>query len=157
MRITQWGEYGVHCLMFIGEQQKNGAIAVNAADIAAAHEIALDYAQQILQRLRKAGLIVSMRGPSGGYKLGRTADQITLKDILTASEGDTFEVICETKPIHPEKCSSDGACSLRSVWFELKDHVNTFLTSKTLESLIQAKPNLGSNTVQINKTLTSQV
>lgn len=139
MRITQWGEYGVHCCIFIAEKQLTGASAVNAAEIADSQGIQLDYAQQILQRLRKNNIIESVRGPSGGYKLTKPSNQITLKDILTAAEGETFEVICEAKPIHGERCAQDHACGLRSVWHEFKQHVDSFLTQKTLENIVKAQ------------------
>lgn len=136
MRITQWGEYGLLCSMYIAEQTKKGNDTVGAAEIADSLSIALQYTQQILQRLRKGDIIDSVRGPHGGYKLTRPSTDISVANILTAAEGDTFEVICETKPIDSERCGSDTPCSLRNLWVDLKDHINEFLTAKTLEELI---------------------
>lgn len=136
MHITQWGEYGVHCASFIALQQKSGAEAVRAAEIAEAQHIPLDYTQQILQRLRKNSIIKSVRGPHGGYLLSRPAAEITLRDILIAAEGDTFEVICEHKPLSQERCAPTGQCNLRPIWFGLREHVDSFLRRFTLEDLI---------------------
>lgn len=136
MRITQWGEYGVHCSTYLGRRHREGAASVPAAEIAAAQNIPLDYAQQILQRLRKGAIVESVRGPLGGYKLARPPSAITLHDILVAAEGDTFEVICDSKPIDHERCSGGAPCNLRPIWFALKEHMNSFLIGITLESLM---------------------
>lgn len=136
MHITQWGEYGVHCATFIASRQRAGAEAVPATEIAEAQNIPVDYTQQILQRLRKNSIVKSLRGPQGGYLLNRPANEITLRDILVASEGDTFEVICETKPLNEERCSPDGQCSLRPLWHGLRKHVDEFLEKYTLEDLM---------------------
>ena len=119
-------------------------LAVGAAEIAEAQSIPLQYTQQILHRLRKGGVIKSIRGPHGGFCLARPAGNINLKEILHAAEGDTFEVICETDPVrpnaeHPHRCSSDYNCSLRHVWYNLKTAVNQFLEAYTLERLLQAE------------------
>ena len=136
MRITQWGEYGIHCAVFIARKETAGATAVPAADIAADQKIALDYTQQILQRLRKNNIVKSIRGPQGGYKLSRPAKDISLKDILVASEGDTFEVICDSKPIHKDCCAPGAQCNLRAVWRALKEHVDVFLTKYSLDDIV---------------------
>lgn len=156
MRITQWGEYGIHCAVYVAQRMKEGVAAVNAADIAGAQGIAIDYAQQILQRLRKAGIIESVRGPTGGYKLTKSPSDISLKDVLIASEADTFDIICDTKPIGHERCGSDKACALKPVWHSLKQHIDSFLSEHSLQGLLDsAKPGLCTapeTTVQINGT-----
>ncbi|MFN8388708.1 MAG: Rrf2 family transcriptional regulator [Bdellovibrionota bacterium] len=135
MRITQWGEYGVLFSAYIARCAANGAKMVGAAEIASAQGVDLQYAQQILQRLRRGGIIDSVRGPAGGYHLCRNANELTLLDILVAAEGDTFEVICDTKPIGAERCMPGNECGLRTIWFDLRDHVNSFLMRYTLEDL----------------------
>lgn len=137
MRITQWGEYAVHCLVFVAESHRAGRSTVNAAEIAGSQGIDQLYAQQILQRLRKRGLIESVRGKQGGYRLKLGEDEITLYDILTAAEGETFTVICETKPLSPNRCATDSPCSLRPIWRDLRDHLNEFLTRHTLRDLVE--------------------
>ncbi len=142
MRITQWGEYGIHCASFIASKENAGALAVPAAEIAADQKIALDYTQQILQRLRKNNIVKSIRGPQGGYKLARPAKEISLKDILVAAEGATFEIICDSKPINKDCCAPGSPCNLRAVWRALKDHVDVFLTKYTLDDIVHSKTGL---------------
>lgn len=136
MKITQWGEYGLLCSMHIARSEQSGERTVGAAEIAEHQGIALQYAQQILQRLRKGGVIESVRGPHGGYKLARPAAEITLGEILLAAEGSTFEVICDTKPIDPnQRCRPEHACGLRTLWHELAEHVDGFLHGRNLADL----------------------
>lgn len=151
MRITQWGELGALSCIFLAQQHSQANETVRAQSIAEAHGIDLLYTQQILQRLRKGDVITSVRGSTGGYKLSRAPSQITLRQILSASEGDTFEVICETKPINSEKCRSDSFCSLKPIWFKLRDHIDTFLDSITLEQLQSSVPQDLDLPIQIGK------
>ena len=137
MRITQWGEYGVLISVFIAKKgQEGGSPVVGAAEIANAQEIALQYAQQILLRLRDGGVVESIRGPHGGYRLARHASEISLRDILLAAEGNTFEVICETKPLGQRRCLSGCCCFLTGVWKGLREHVDSYLASCSLERLV---------------------
>jgi Rrf2 family transcriptional regulator, cysteine metabolism repressor len=135
MRITQWGEFGVHFTVYIAKQHARGQRSVNAAEIAEAQDVDPLYAQQILQRLRKSKVVESIRGPQGGYRLCKPPAELTLYDILLASEGDTLTVLCDARPLDPARCAVDRACGLRSVWYELRDHVDSYLKSITLEQL----------------------
>ena len=135
MRITQWGEYGIHFSAFLARREREGASTTGAAEIAKSQGIELQYAQQILQRLRRGGIVDSVRGPSGGYHLCRPANTITLGDVLVATEGETFEVICDAKPLSGDRCDPESPCGLRSLWHELKDHVDEFLKRYTVEEL----------------------
>lgn len=137
MRITQWGEYGVHCSVFIARRQGEGAQSISAHEIAEEYGIATDYAQQILQRLRKGGIVKSVRGPNGGYQLAKPSGDITLGDILVASEGEVFQSLCSTKPIDSDRCDSGRSCGLRDLWGELSEHLDVFLRAHRLSDLAQ--------------------
>ncbi len=136
MRITKWGEYGILCCLHLAKRADSGPIG--AVDIANSSKISLEYTHQILQRLRKGGVITSARGPHGGYLLAETPDKITLKQILQSTEGDTFEVICEHDPIDIEgRCQAGSSCALRGVWMDLKTSIDAVLQSKTLAQLVK--------------------
>lgn len=137
MRITRWGEYGVHCSVFIALAEEQSGKAVGAPEIAKAQGVALHYVQQVLQRLKKGGIVKSSRGPHGGYHLSRPAREITLRDVLVAVEGNTFELICNTNPLNPSRCRDDVACNLRGIWREFRDHVDNFFTNLTLHEMVQ--------------------
>ncbi len=134
MRVTRWGEFGILCSLYLARKGENEA--VGAAEIAEKQSIPIQYTQQILQRLRKGGIIKSVRGPKGGYALVRSPIETTLKDILYAAEGETFEVICESDPVYTEKCEG-RVCGLRSVWTELRTVVDDFLSKRSLAWLIE--------------------
>ena len=105
MRITQWGEYGVHFAVFLARRSSEGVPIVGAAEIAESQGVELQYAQQILQRLRKGEIIESVRGPQGGYRLKRSADTISLLDILIATEGESLQIFCDARPLDADTCT----------------------------------------------------
>lgn len=138
MRITQWGELGIQFSSYICQRESAGENTVAASEIAQALDLDIQYVHQILHKLRKGGILESVRGPSGGFRLAKSAEQISLLDLLIAAEGETFEVICETKPLHANcgKLTEQGQnCSLMNIWYDLKKHVDSFLSSYSLKDL----------------------
>lgn len=135
MHITQWGEYGVLITLLLARSGLGKSMS--AAEIALSQGIALDYVHQILQRLRTGGFIESVRGPSGGYRMVKQSHEVTLYDVIVASEGGTFDIICETKPLNESRCSPNATCVLRPVWKELQNEINKFLRSYTIGDLMK--------------------
>jgi Rrf2 family iron-sulfur cluster assembly transcriptional regulator len=139
MRVTKWGEYGILCCLFLAHKFEDES-PVGAAEIAEVQDIPIQYTQQILQRLRKGEIIKSIRGPHGGYKLERAPQDISLKDVFTAAEGDTFELICDSNPVYKENCgvnTNSPCCGLRTVWTGLKTVIDDYLGSKTLADVLE--------------------
>ena len=134
MRITRWGEYGILCCLYLA--QRGSEQPVGAAEIAKTQSIPIKYAQQILHRLRKGGVIKSVRGPHGGFLLSKQAAQISLKDILYAAEGNTFQVICDEDPLSHHLCQSKENCGLHDVWCHLKESIDEVLSQRSLASLM---------------------
>jgi Rrf2 family protein len=139
MRVTKWGECGILCAVYLAERYGQGS--VGALEISESQSLDIQYTQQILQRLRKGGVIDSERGPRGGYRLARLPEQITLKDILYATEGDTFQIICDYAPIHPDAedgahCATKESCGLHGVWQDLRSAIDKLLEQKTLKDLV---------------------
>jgi len=139
MRVTKWGECGILCALYLA--QRYDLPTVGAADIAEGQGLDLQYTQQILQRLRKGNVIESVRGPKGGYRLVRAPEHTTLKDILYAAEGETFQIICDYAPIHPNtttpnQCATKQTCSLHGVWQELRTAIDALLEQRTLADLV---------------------
>ena len=135
MRVTHWGEYGIHCAVFLAKKHDEGRGAVGATEIAEAQGIDTQYAQQVLQRLRKGSIIESIRGPKGGYRLARAAEDINIREVLIAAEGHTFEIICDNKPLDERRCDDHSPCYLRGFWYDLREQVDEFLSAHTLSSL----------------------
>ena len=125
----------MHLASYIARQFDAGRKTVGAAELAEAQGLALDYTQQVLHRLRDGGVLSSVRGPNGGYCLSRKAQEISLLDILLASEGESFEVMCETRPLSEHRCAPEVHCGIRHVWYGLREHVNEYLRGYSLADL----------------------
>ena len=134
MRITTWGEYGL--IVSLGLARRAGEGPVAARELAEREKLPHDYVEQILLRLRRAGLVDSVRGARGGYLLARAAHDITVKDVMAASEHVTFEVNCDLHQVNPQRCSRDASCSIRPVWRMLEQRINEVLSSISLADLL---------------------
>ena len=134
VRITTLAEYGVICALHLAKRVGEGP--VTGRDIAERERLPADYVEQILLRLRRAGLVKSTRGAHGGYALALTPDQISVRDVITASELQTFDLHCVTHPVEEERCSASHACSIRPVWVMLQQRIDSVLESVRLSDLL---------------------
>ncbi|MDQ6717652.1 MAG: Rrf2 family transcriptional regulator [Gemmatimonadota bacterium] len=138
MRVTTWAEYGVICALHLAKRAS--ATPVTGRDIAAQERLPADYVEQILLRLRRAEVIKSTRGAHGGYMLSRPAAEISLRDVIHASELETFDVHCISHPVEEDRCSSSHNCSIRPVWMMLQRKIDDVLSSVTLADLLEDEP-----------------
>lgn len=138
MRVTTWAEYGVICALHLAKRAS--ATPVTGRDIAAQERLPADYVEQILLRLRRADVIKSTRGARGGYMLARPAAEISLRDVIHASELETFDVHCISHPVEEDRCSSSHNCSIRPVWMMLQRKIDDVLSSVTLADLLEDEP-----------------
>jgi Rrf2 family protein len=135
MRITTWAEYGLICALHLARRADEGP--VTGRDIAASERLSGDYVEQILLRLRRAEIIRSTRGARGGYQLARDAQEITVRDVIKASELSTFDLHCVSHPVDSERCSDASECSIRPVWVLLQQRIDEVLDSVRLSDLVQ--------------------
>ena len=140
MRVTTWAEYGLIVSLNLARRVGDGPIA--ARELAEAERLPHDYVEQILLRLRRAGLVESVRGAKGGYLLARDTHDISVKDVMEASEHVTFEVNCDHHQVDAHRCSPDAACSIRPVWRMLEQRINEFLSGVTLDDLTHDESSL---------------
>ena len=138
MRVTTWAEYGLIVSLHLARRSGNGPVA--ARDMAEKEKLPADYVEQILLRLRRAGLVDSVRGARGGYLLARGPEEITVKDVLDASEHGTFEVNCDCHRVADTRCSTQTACSIRPVWQLLQKRVDNTLGGIRLADLLHEEP-----------------
>jgi len=134
MRITTWAEYGLICALHLARRPHDGP--VTGRDIAATERLSGDYVEQILLRLRRAELVRSTRGARGGYQLARPAAEITVRDVIKASELSTFDLHCVSHPVDSERCSDASECSIRPVWLLLQQRIDEVLASVCLQDLL---------------------
>jgi Rrf2 family protein len=134
MRVTTWAEYGLLVSVHLAHRVGEGPVA--ARDLAEKEGLPSDYVEQILLRLRRSGIVNSVRGAHGGYLLARPPAEVTVKDVLNASEHGTFEVNCEKHRVADGRCCDDAACSIRPVWMLLRQRINEVLGGIRLADLL---------------------
>src|SRR5688572_33128625 len=113
MRVTTWTEYSLIISIHLAKRGRRGSGPVAARELADVERLPADYVEQILLRLRRAGLVESVRGARGGYYLARDPSTISVRDVMTASEHQTFEVNCASHPVDAERCAPGPRCSIR--------------------------------------------
>ncbi len=138
MRITTWAEYGVICALHLARRAAEGP--VTGRQIAGVERLPADYVEQILLRLRRAGVINSTRGARGGYTLARPASEISIRAVIHASELETFNLHCVSHPIETDRCSASHSCSIRPVWVLLQTKIDDVLEGVCLADLLQDEP-----------------
>ena len=135
MRLSTKGRYAV---MAMADLARNGADrAVSLAEIATRQEISLSYLEQLFARLRKSGLVKSVRGPGGGYRLAREACETAVAEIVLAVD----EPIRATRCVgagSPKGCMIKGErCITHHLWEDLGQEIHRYLASVSLEDVIQ--------------------
>lgn len=134
MRITTLAEYGVICALHLARRVDDGPIT--GREIAERERLPADYVEQILLKLRRANLVRSTRGAHGGYALARSPADISIRDVIEASEMTTFDLPCVTHPVEEERCSSSHNCSIRPVWMLLQRKIDDVLGGVRLSDLL---------------------
>ena len=135
MRITTQAEYGLICALHLARRFGDGP--VTGREIAAREKLPADYVEQIMLKLRRAEIVVSTRGAHGGYRLARDPQELTVRDVISASEQSTFDVHCVTHPVEAERCAESHDCSIRPVWVLLQKRIDEVLASFRLSDLLQ--------------------
>jgi Rrf2 family protein len=134
VRITTWAEYGLICALHLAKRAGEGPLT--GREIAAGERLPADYVEQILLRLRRAGIVNSTRGARGGYTLSKAPEEISVREVIAASELGTFDLHCLTHPVGEERCSESQSCSIRPVWMMLQRKIDDVLESVHLGDLL---------------------
>jgi Rrf2 family transcriptional regulator, iron-sulfur cluster assembly transcription factor len=134
VRITTWAEYGLICALHLAKRAGEGPIT--GREIAAGERLPADYVEQILLRLRRAGLVNSTRGARGGYSLSKAPAEISVREVIAASELGTFDLHCVSHPVGEERCAESQSCSIRPVWMMLQQKIDDVLESVHLGDLL---------------------
>jgi Rrf2 family protein len=134
MRITTWAEYGLICALHLARRVSEGP--VTGRELAALERLPADYVEQILLRLRRADVVRSTRGAHGGYVLARPPELISVRELIAASEGATFDLHCVSHPVEEERCSASHNCSIRPVWVLLQQKIDDVLEGVHLADLL---------------------
>jgi Rrf2 family transcriptional regulator, iron-sulfur cluster assembly transcription factor len=134
VRITTLAEYGVICALHLARRTDEGPIT--GREIAERERLPVDYVEQILLRLRRAGIVQSTRGARGGYALATSPSEISVRDVIEASELTTFDLHCVSHPVEEARCSASHDCSIRPVWLLLQRKIDDVLQGVRLSDLL---------------------
>ena len=130
MRLTTKGRYAVTAMLDLAIHFDDGPITL--ADISRRQGISLSYLEQLFSRLRKQGLVVSARGPGGGYRLSRESAEIAVADVITAID----EKVDATRCGGLANCQDDQPCLTHELWSDLSQRIYDFLSGITLADLV---------------------
>jgi len=131
MRLTTKGRYAVTAMLDLALHAQDRPITL--ADISQRQGISLSYLEQLFARLRKQGLVSSARGPGGGYRLSRSANDIDVAAVISAVDEKVHVTKCEGRG----DCQNGEACLTHELWCDLSDQIYQFLNNITLGQLVE--------------------
>lgn len=138
MKLSTKSTYGLRAMVNIALEQEKGAVSIK--EISKKEKISSVYLEQLLNKLRREGLVKSVRGPKGGYVLSRKPDYITVKDIVKTLEGSIAPVDCATgREGWRTRCYKNKNCAAKIMWTKLAKAIDDCLESVTLADLCSKK------------------
>jgi Rrf2 family cysteine metabolism transcriptional repressor len=142
MNISTRGRYGLRALLEIAVHPDEKPVTIR--DISQKQQMSVTYLEQILHKLKKAGIVKSIRGARGGYILARKGDKITVCQIINALDGPISISYCDFPQMREKSCIGPSACVSRILWKKLEDLIEGTLSSVTLADLKKQVLNLKS-------------
>ncbi len=140
MKLSTKGRYGVRAMIELALRYGEGPIALK--NVAESQSISDHYLEQLMGSLRKAGLVVSVRGAQGGYMLNKEPGNIRLSNIIRALEGPIAPVDCVTDEPGEEICEQMDTCVARGAWLRLRNAMVEVLDNITLQDLVEETKNI---------------
>ncbi|MEE8836133.1 MAG: Rrf2 family transcriptional regulator [Eubacteriales bacterium] len=133
MKLSTRGRYGLRALIDIAAHQDEGAVSVQS--IARRQAISEGYLEQLIRLMKKGGLVVSVRGAGGGYRIARPAEEISVGDILRCLEGSLEAVECPA--LDGSDCSAADECVTKFVWDRINRAIAEAVDSVMLSELVE--------------------
>lgn len=145
MKLTTKSRYGVRALFDIAYNA--GGLPAQIKDISERQRISPRYLEQIFQKLKKEKILGSKRGPKGGYYLLKDAKEISLYDIITATEGPIELVFCVSEDEDSESCNMQcdmkQECVARGLWQDLGSQISEIFRKTSIQSLCDRAEAMG--------------
>jgi Rrf2 family iron-sulfur cluster assembly transcriptional regulator len=136
VKLSTKGRYAVMAMVDLASHSQGNPVAL--ADIAERQEISLSYLEQLFGKLRKGGLVKSVRGPGGGYLLSRNTQQTRVSDIILAVDEPIQTTRCT--PGSPAGCHNNkGRCLTHDLWEELGNQIYLYLSSVSLADICERR------------------
>ena len=130
MRLTTKGRFAVTAMLDLALRHQQGPVTL--AGIGVRQRISLSYLEQLFGKLRRQALVESVRGPGGGYRLGRPTEKISIADIILAVDEPRETTLCRCM----ENCQEDKRCMTHNLWATLNEKLYDYLSSVTLKDLV---------------------
>ena len=130
MRLTTKSRYAVTAMLDIAYYDRGDPISL--PEIAERQGISLSYLEQLFSRLKKSGLVESIKGPGGGYKLSKNANDIVISEVIKAVDESVETTACNGKA----NCHNNQQCLSHNLWEDLGAEINNFLSDVTLQQVI---------------------
>jgi len=141
MKLSTQSRYGVRAIFDIAYHSDGSETQVK--EISRRQGISPRYIEQIFQKLKKAGIIGSKRGPSGGYFLNKKPEEITIGEIIRITEGDINPVLCVSPEDSTIPCEKSGECVTKFVWSEAGKRLSEYFDSVTIKELCTKAKEMG--------------
>lgn len=133
MKLSTKGRYGLRALIDLAQYSEQEAVSISS--ISQRQNISESYLEQLVAKLRKAGLVVSVRGAQGGYRLARPASTISVGDVLRALEGNLEAVECSAHT--DEGCEGADLCVTKYVWQRINESIARTVDEMMLDQLVE--------------------
>lgn len=133
MRLTTKGRYAVTAMLDLALHTQQGPVSL--ADVSQRQGISLSYLEQLFARLRKQQLVKSVRGPGGGYLLGRATDAIFVAEVVDAVNESLDTTRCQNKG----DCQNGEKCLTHHLWSDLSEQIHSFLSTISLADLVRKR------------------
>lgn len=130
MKLTTKGRYAVTAMLDLALHTGSGPITL--ADVAKRQDISLSYLEQLFARMRRKDLVSSVRGPGGGYMLSRSAEEISIAEVITAVD----ENVDTTRCGGAHNCQDNQPCLTHDLWHDLSDRIYEYLNGISLHDLV---------------------
>ena len=130
MRLTTKGRFAVTAMLDLAMKEADKPVTL--AGISERQSISLSYLEQLFSRLRRSGLVKSVRGPGGGYRIAKKLDQVSVSEIISAVD----ELIDATQCGGQENCHDEGRCMTHDLWSSLNVKILEYLSGVSLADLV---------------------
>lgn len=134
MWISKRTDYATRAVLALSLE--GGQTQLTVEQIAERTAVPRSVLEQVMPRLRSAGIVRAERGRHGGYRLNKTPDEVTLEDVVRLFQGPLAPIGCATRK-NPEPCEVEDGCSMRDVWAEVRDATIRALQSTSFADLAQ--------------------
>ncbi|AOS43062.1 HTH-type transcriptional regulator CymR [Lacunisphaera limnophila] len=138
MKLSKRGEYALRSLINLGIAAKVGRKLVRVTELAKAEDLPIKFLEQVIQQLREAGFVQSVRGKHGGYRLAKAADAIHIGEIVRLIDGPLAPIGCVSQTAYePCNCPDEAHCGLRMLMLDVRNAIAAILDRYTLADVVE--------------------